>query len=383
MQILKNARFILEDGRYARGDIAFENGVITKIGENLDTRGAKCTDLGGCTVTPGLVDIHTHGALGYDVTTAGTEQIREISRFLARHGVTAFFPTTITAAEDDLERAVCRIRRASRLEGLGASIRGVHFEGPYLSPARRGCHDASLLRLPSKEEFDRLRLAAGGLKLRLTIAPELNGAYELIKYARSLGASVTLGHTDADERTALGGLEAGADSFTHLFNAMSGINHREPGAAGAALISGAYTELICDGVHIHPDIIKLVCKVKAPDKVVAITDAMNAAGCGDGEYMFCGSKVTVKGGAARDPEGKLAGSTLLLVDAVRNFTRFAQVSFGQAVGYATANPARAAGIYDAVGSITEGKSADFAAFGGDGALECTFCRGERFMPGEE
>jgi N-acetylglucosamine-6-phosphate deacetylase len=379
MQILKNARYLNEEGRFVNGDIAFENGVLTDVGHAENIRGAECTDLGGCLVTPGLVDIHTHGALGYDVTTAKPEEIREISRFLACHGVTTFFPTTITAAGDELELAVSRIEQASRLKGLGASIRGVHFEGPYLSPARKGCHDESLLRLPSIEGFDRLRKSAGALRVRLTVAPELKGAYDLISYARSVGTSVTLGHTDADEKTSLGALEAGADSFTHLFNAMRGINHREPGAAGAALVSDAYTELICDGVHIHPDIIKLVCRLKGPDKVVAITDAMNAAGCGDGEYIFCGAKVTVKDGAARDADGTLAGSTLLLVNAVKNFIRFAQVGFVEAVGYATANPARAAGIYDKAGSITRGKAADLAVFGGDGQLEAAFCRGERFM----
>lgn len=376
MDIYRNARFLCPDGNFARGDIACEGGRIVRTGDcAAEYRGARIYDMTGLTVLPGLVDIHVHGAAGCDVTDASPDEIRGLARFFSRRGVTAFFPTTVAAGRDRLLRAARNIRAAAEDTGDGAAIAGIHFEGPFISPLKRGCQDAGSIRLPSREEFDELAEAAGGLRIRITVAPELEGAEEFISYARGRGASVSLGHTDADEKTALAGLDAGADSFTHLFNAMRGINHREPGAAGAGLVSGAYTELICDGVHIHPDIIKLVCAVKSPDRVVAITDAMNAAGCPDGNYTFCGAQVVVKDGRARTPEGNLAGSTLMLAGAVRNFTLFAGVTVQRAALFASANPARAALIADRAGSIAPGRFADLAIFGADLRLKATVCRG--------
>lgn len=382
LNILKNAFYLNETGNFVKGDIAVENGTIQAVGAvSPKTRCTETDDFDGCRIIPGLIDIHIHGAVGYDVSSANAGEICEVSHFLARHGVTSFCPTTATAEMNSVYKAMRNIRAASEMDNLGASIVGVHMEGPYISPRRKGCHDSNLLRAPEAHEFDTMRELLGDkLKLRITLAPEIDGAGAFIRYACAHGGMVSIGHSDADEKTALTAITYGANSFTHLFNAMSGIHHREPGCAGAGLLSDAYVELICDGIHIHPDMIQLAYRIKKPGTVIAITDAMHATGGSDGEYTFCGMKIKVEGGIARLPDGTLAGSTLLLFDGVKNLMKFAGISFAEAIRAATVNPAKLIGIYDRAGSIEQGKNADFAVVDNNLNLVCTFCKGKKIMP---
>jgi N-acetylglucosamine-6-phosphate deacetylase len=200
---------------------------------------------------------------------------------------------------------------------------------------------------------------------------------DLIRYIVGMGGYVSIGHSDSVFETAQEAVNCGANSFTHLFNAMRGIHHREPGTVGAGLLSRAYGELICDGIHLHPEIVKLVCIMKGIDRVIAITDSMQATGLHDGDYLFAGSRVLVRDGAARQPDGKLAGSTLLLRNCVTNLARFVNIPFERAILTATINPAKAVGLYGVTGSIESGKRADLVVVDDQMNIRYTFCRGKK------
>lgn len=372
--ILKNGSWLGPDGTYHAGSLRLDGDYIDSV--DTDSRAGDVCDMTGLRILPGLIDVHTHGAIGYDTMKATPEQIAEWSRFLARHGVTAFFPTTLTASMEDIRRALGNVREAARSPHLGAAIMGAHIEGPFLSAKFKGTHEETLLCDPSIEETDRFREILGPkLLLRMTVAPERPGAMELIRHIRDFGGTVSVGHCDASYEVACRALEAGATSFTHVFNAMRGLHHREPGTVGAALTTDSFTEAICDGIHLHPATVKLIYRTKGPDKMVAITDAMQAAGLRDGDYPFAGAMVHVEGGVARNPAGNLAGSTLLLCDGVKNIAKFAGIAPEQALQTATLNPARAVGLDRITGSIVPGKLADLIAVDSQGNIRCTFCRG--------
>lgn len=374
MYILKNGSWLAPDGTYHMGSLRLDGAYIDSV--ETDSRTGDVLDMTGLRVLPGLIDVHTHGAIGYDTMQATPEQIVEWSRFLARNGVTAYFPTTLTASMVDIRRALRHVRTASESADLGASIVGAHIEGPFLSAKFKGTHEETLLCDPSIPDTDTFREILGPkLRMRMTVAPELPGAIELIRHIADFGGTVSVGHCDASYEVACRALAAGATSFTHLFNAMKGLHHREPGTVGAGLTTEAYAEAICDGIHLHPATVKLIYRTKGPDKMVAITDAMQAAGLRDGDYPFAGATVHVEGGVARNPAGNLAGSTLLLRNGVKNIARFAGITPEQALQTATLNPARAVGLDKITGSIVPGKLADLVAVDEKGAIRYTFCRG--------
>lgn len=378
MLILKDANYLSPEGTLKKGNIAIQGARIASISDTCKT-GAddKVVDIGGNRVIPGLIDIHTHGARGYDVSVSNTEDIIELSKIYARNGVTSFMPTTITDTYENTCKALKNIKAASACDSLGANIEGAHIEGPYISALHKGCHKESLLRAPAIEQAAGMKkILADPLKLRFTIAPELPGAMQFIDYVVKNGGYVSIGHCDANLETALEAVKRGANSFTHLFNAMRGINHREPGSAGAGLLSNAYVELICDGIHISPDIIKLVYKIKGAGGIIAITDSMPITGIKDGKCIFGGMDVSVEDGIARTADGTLAGSTLLLKDAVRNIVNFTGMTFEDAVRTATINPATAIGIDGVTGTIACGKRADLLVLDKNYEIETTYCRGK-------
>lgn len=380
MEILKGGKYLTPNGGFEDGDIAIQGSEIVSLKKGFEPRfGDAVTDITGCTVIPGLIDIHTHGALGIDVTIDDTDKILELSNFYAKNGVTSFMPTTMTASQEDIIKAIKRIKAASINEKLGASIIGVHAEGPYIDPKRGGCHKQELIRLPKTEEADGIRDVLGkDLKFRETIAPEMDGAVDFIKDMIKKGGYVSIGHTDADFDTVMMALEAGCNSFTHTFNAMRGLHHREPGVVGAALISdNAYCELICDGIHVNRNVVNLLRRAKTVKKVVLITDSMPATGLEDTTIIFGGVKVIVKNHIARTEDGTLAGSTLLLKNAVKNFAEFADVSFEDAVRCASINPAKAVGADNIIGSIETGKRADLVVLDKNREIVSTYCRGKK------
>lgn len=379
MIVLRNGSYLSPSGVFLKGDIAVEDGRIFSIGALAGKHGGcENYDMNGYKIVPGFIDIHTHGALGYDVMTASPIQLRGLSKFLVQNGVTSFLPTTITADMAAIKSALENIKTASAMDDMGASILGVHIEGPYINSKQKGCHEVSLIKPPEITEYEAFRSVLGdNLKLRITVAPEIPGAMEFIRYVSSRGDSITIGHTDADSKTVLEAVDNGAVSFTHLFNAMKGIHHREPGTVGAALSGDAYVELICDGIHLHPEIIKMVHKTKGIDKILLVTDAMNATGLGDGYYEFGGFTIKVADGIARQGDGTLAGSTLTLMKAVKNMMRFTGIAFEEAVRMATINPARAIGMDDLTGSIELGKLADFVIVNDDLNIVAVFSKGRQ------
>jgi N-acetylglucosamine-6-phosphate deacetylase len=378
--LLKNCVYLSPDGAFVAGDISIDGDKILDTGSIIPSEDCEVMDLGGLKVVPGFIDIHFHGAVGYDIMDASPEEFKLISNYLAKNGTTSYLATTITSTEQKLRKTIKKISTCANEEAsIGSSILGVHVEGPYINETKKGCHNSEWMRTPSIEELKEFKKSLGeGLKLHLTVAPEIYGALEFIKYAVHESASVSIGHSSATAEVTRKAVENGAVSFTHLFNAMKGIDHREPGVAGAALILDSFTELICDGVHVHPDIINLIYRLKGKDRIVLVTDAMKAAGLGDGSYEFGGFKVIVNKGIARKEDGTLASSTLTMLEAVKNMIKFTEAPLEAAVLMASRNPAQAVGSYDKVGSIEAGKMADLIVMDDNLDIVKIFCRGNLY-----
>lgn len=307
---------------------------------------------------PGLIDMHVHGANGYDVMDGTEEALTALCSALAAEGVTGFLATTMTVTNAHLETVLQAI--ATRLPSPeGAAILGVHLEGPFLANAKIGAQNEALTQLPNIDLITKWqKLAQGAIKV-VTVAPELPDAIPFIKELRSMGMNVATGHTNATYAETMEAVSAGCSQATHLFNAMRGITQREPGAAGALLLADkVIAELICDGIHVHPAIVDLAFRVKGRDRLLLVTDAMRAKCMGDGRYDLGGQDVIVKKGRATLEDGTIAGSTLQLPQAIRHMSEYAHCSLEDAVRMAAYNPARTLGLSDRKGSISLGKDAD-------------------------
>lgn len=374
MTILANARLVLPD-RVVPGWLRTEGDRIASLGEGVPPddlpAGDERRDLAGAYLLPGLVDLHCHGGGGAAFTAGDEAQARDAAAFHLRHGTTTMLASLVTAAVDDL---VAHARVLGRLAGEGV-VAGVHFEGPFLSAKRCGAQDPAYLRDPDAATFGRLVGAAGGHARMVTLAPELPGAVELVRRAIAAGVVAAVGHTDATYDQAHRAIDAGATVATHLFNGMRGLHHREPGPVLACLESPRVTcELVADGVHLHP---RTVAFAAASSEVALVTDAMGAAGMGDGTYRLGGMDVTVADGIARLANGStIAGSTLTMDAAVRHAVRDAGLSWPEAARAASLAPARVLGLDAEVGSLAPGKRADLVVFGADLSLAGVMARGE-------
>ncbi len=312
---------------------------------------------------PGMVDIHTHGRCGYGTLGADEASLKEMAREYALVGTTAFLPSLMSAPLEMLKTSIENIAKA-QIEPSGARMLGVYLEGRYISNKRKGAHDASHLAPLDVSELEMLvdiyrRSCNSDGSFRVICAPELDGSDEFIKRACALGASVSIGHSDADTEACEHALECGADSFTHLYNAMSPLNHRLCGCVGTALTSDAFAELICDGCHVARDAVRIAYMAKAGDRLVLITDSAPFAGLPDGEYIQENIKFVIRNGAAWLVDGTLIGSVVSLFDAMKKFMEFCGISLEEAIPYATINPAKAIKIDDKLGSLDVGKYADF------------------------
>lgn len=379
MLVFKNANYLTPDKDFNIGDVVVNGGEIVFVGENFkEHKDDTILDLEGKYLIPGLVDVHTHGAMGIDSSLASTDELCEMTKYYAENGVTSFMPTTMTAEFDEIVKAFKNIVEASK-KSPGSTIIGIHAEGPYISKKQAGCHKLSLIKNPDIKEAEQLLAILGDkLLLRETVAPELSGATDFISFLTKKGHTVTLGHSDATADKVTESLKAGANCFTHTFNAMRGLHHREPGVVGIALSNDdAYCELICDGIHVNPTVVSILCRAKTPKKVILITDSMPATGLSDREIIFGGVNVIVKDGIARTEDGTLAGSTLHLLDGVKNFSKFANISFAQAIRCASINPAAAIGLDNVIGSIEVGKRADLVVLDKDKNISETFCKGKK------
>ncbi len=329
-------------------------------------------DVKGAYVVPGFIDIHNHGSLNADYSDSPSEDLEKISRHYALHGTTSFFASTMTLTEDELSRAINSIN--GFFPGKNARCSGIHLEGPFLSFAKKGAQRADALHKPDIDMFERLYELSGGKIRMVTVAPEEDGAIKFIEHV-SQKCTVALGHSVADYDTAMRAYEAGATHATHLFNVMPPLHHRMPGIIGAAFDSGATVELICDGLHIHPSVIRMVHGLFG-EKLCLISDALKCAGMPDGEYIFGGQPMILKNGKATMKEdGVLAGSVITIHDAVRNLVRFG-IPLEDAVYAASAAPAKAVGLSD-VGSLEPGKKADIVVLSEDLEIISVFINGKR------
>lgn len=353
--VIKNGYVFREDGSFHKQDLYVEN---SRIVEQTDVYDTTELDAQGLYVIPGLIDIHSHGAVGHDFSDADSAGLREILRYEYACGITSYCPTSMSLPREKLLEVFASVRGTADAKGCRkqAHIVGIHMEGPFLAEEKCGAHDKAQLLLPDAS-FLRACSAAGNSLIKLvTIAPELPGAIEFIREA-SRDVTVSLGHTNADYQTARAAMQAGAHHVTHLYNAMRPFAHREPGLIGAAADDAqCMAELICDGVHVHESMVRAAFTL-FPGRVVLISDSMRAAGLSDGHYSLGGQQVQVKGALAQLADGTIAGSVTNLYDCMRLAVSYG-VPFWQAVAAASVNPAKSIGIFDRVGSLEAGKRAD-------------------------
>jgi N-acetylglucosamine-6-phosphate deacetylase len=338
---------------------------------------AKVLDFPGATLGPSFFDVHFHGAAGHDVMEATPEALDAIGTFLASRGTSAYLATTVTASLDATLRALRGLaNEIAKLPQPGrARPLGIHLEGPFLSHEKRGVQPAEHLLAPSVATFDRLLEAGHGHVRLMTLAPELPEAVELAAHATSRGVRVSLGHSNATAAETRAAIAAGAVSATHTFNAMRPLDHREPGILGTVLTTDAlFSELICDGIHTDPEIVRLWWRAKGPERAILVTDAMSAAGMPDGEYQLGGFPVQVKDGRAT-ARGVLAGSVLTLDRALTNFLRFTGATTDNGLRLLSTNPAAMTGLAHRAGTVAEGKSANLVAIDAEGRLVASMVGG--------
>jgi N-acetylglucosamine-6-phosphate deacetylase len=350
------------------GIVLCEDGKIKFVGEGGDAApepDSQIVAAGGKLVMPGFIDTHFHGSGGDDVMANGAEGIRRISRALLKYGTTGFLATTIAARHDALLRSVEDTIAAETKDKDSAEtseILGLHIEGPYLNPKFKGAQPEWGIRDPDFDECRELLEAAAGRIKIMTLAPELPGGIELIRFLTAAGVAASVGHSDAGYDTALAAIEAGATRATHLYNAMSGVHHRKPGLAAACLNEpGIHAELVCDGVHVDPRMIQLAWKAKGRGGITLITDATAAQGIGDGDYTLGDVQIKVRGPLCLLMDGvTIAGSVLTMNVAARNAMKFTEMNLIDAAYAASLMPAQACGVAARKGSIEAGKDADIA-----------------------
>ena len=376
-----NGDLVTPDGVYEDGFLTIDDdGTIAEVGTRRDAS-ARSGDIDarGFLMLPGFVDVHVHGGGGADFMHGTPEAARQVARTHARYGTTGLLATTLTASRDDTDRAICAARTLINAEpGEGeARVLGLHLEGPYICAAKRGAQPEAFVRPPDAEELAHWIALSGGSIRKITLAPEIAGAEAVVRLAYANSITASLGHTNATAAEAERAVDWGATGATHVFNAMRPLHHREPGAVGAALARPEIVcEVIADGVHLNPLIVRLIAAAKGPLGAVLVTDAIEGAAMPDGEYTLGGQAVFVKDGTAAFADGTLAGSVLTMNRAFSNLRRFAQMSLPDAALWSSGNALRQLGLHEQFGTIAPGKAADLVILHPEtGEVEATLVGG--------
>lgn len=360
MKYITNCKIVLKDRVVEGKALAYDEKISGVVCPCCIPEGAEVIDAGGNYVAPGFIDLHIHGYLGEDVSDGKAEGIRKIAEGIAKNGVTGWLPSTMTVSVEEIAAAfevISSLKEQSK-SWNGAAILGVNAEGPYINPKKKGAQAEEHILKPSAEFFKKY---ADLIKIT-TLAPEMDEGYEALHtLKKETNILVSMGHTDADYEKAQEAIDNGIGHITHLFNAQTALQHRNPGVVGAALNNNVSVELICDTFHIHPALFSLVAKVKG-DKLCLVTDCTRAGGMPDGEYDLGGQKFYLNGIKCTLADGTIAGSVLRMNDAVLNFKNNTSLAMHEVVNAASLNPATAIGVNDKKGSIEVGKDADLVIF---------------------
>lgn len=381
--LLKNATIYAETGKIGQGYVLTEGDKVIEVGPMSSCPTfieAEVVELHpSFTVIPGFIDIHIHGAAGADVMDATNEALRTMAEALPKEGTTSFLATTMTAPIDHIERAVENVAQYIHRNNLPgkAEVLGIHLEGPFISPKRAGAQHPNNIIEPNIELFQKWQNIANGHIRLVTLAPEENNGLALTAYLKKTGVIASIGHSDAVYEQVKAAIDAGVKHATHLFNGMRGVHHREPGVAGAVLMHDEVVcELIADGIHVAPEMVRFAYKMKGCEGLILITDAMRAKCLGAGIYELGGQEVIVQGEKATLRNGTLAGSILKLGDAAKNAMSFTGCTLEDVIRMASWNPAKQLGVLDRKGSIRAGKDADLVVLDEHHQVVMTICRGQ-------
>ena len=365
--------------RFQRKTISVEAGKIHLMDPDIQVSG-DVIDVSGRKVVPGFIDIHTHGAVGVDVNGADVDGLKKIGAFFAKNGTTSWLASILTDTEEQTCHAISQCLAYQQAPYMGAQLLGIHLEGPFLASQFKGAMPEHLLKKGSLDLLTSYQEKAEGNIRYITVSPEVEGVLEMIPSLKELGITVAIGHSGADYDTAMAAIRAGAAACTHTFNAMALLHQHRPAILGAALESDIYCEMICDGLHLHPGIVRLLWKTKGGGRLVAITDSIMAAGLPDGYYHLGVNQVVVENGDAKlVSDGTRAGSTLTQDRALRNILAFTGLPLEDVLPVLTENPAKLIGVYDRKGSIEDGKDADLVVLDDHAQITEVFLRGRRLL----
>jgi len=360
--LLRNSNIVLPDRIIQSGTILIEDNYISSVGEGdaAGVPGADTIDLAGTTLLPGFIDVHIHGAVGVDVMDATVTGLQSVSDYLASQGVTSWLPTFVPASDENYASAVAVISEAAH-NTSGARIAGVHYEGPFVNSKQCGALHTEYFKTYSRpEDLDFLVVPENAARM-ITLAPEVSGGVELVRELKARGWVISIGHTRADLKVLDDACEAGARHMTHFMNAMAPLHHRSPGPIAWGLARDDVTfDIIADGIHLDPFMLRLLLKIKGAGAITLISDAIAAAGKGDGDYNIWGETISVKNGRTANSSGSIAGSVISMLDAVRLLHSLG-VSYVDLARMASSNPARLLGLDHDRGSIEPGKRADLVA----------------------
>jgi N-acetylglucosamine-6-phosphate deacetylase len=360
--ILKGGKIITPDTTLENKSLIIKDRKIMGIqsGDFNPSPGDRVVDVRGYWISPGLIDVHVHGAMGFDTMDATPEALHRMGSFFAEHGVTSYLPTTMTETPEAILKSITNVANCAQSNETAQHL-GVHVEGPYFNPVHKGAQPEYNLRDANPSEYEDW-LDTGVVKL-VSIAPERSGSMAFIDRGIAGGVEFSVAHSGASYERVIESADHGLRQATHTFNGMLGLHHRRPGTVGAVLLDDRiYAQVICDGIHVHPAIVDLIVRAKGSHRTILITDAIMATGLADGEYELGGEKIIVKEGISRTEAGNLAGSTLMLDAAIRNMIAYTPLSFEEALPMATSVPAKAMNWYGNKGVIRPGADADIIIF---------------------